>query len=68
MLTLKNNWYNMKKYIFFVLLFCTTSVVAQYKTLYDFSARTIDGNTLHFSSLKRKKVLIVNTASECMLT
>nr|WP_319570912.1 glutathione peroxidase [uncultured Draconibacterium sp.] len=58
----------MRKYIFFVLLFCATSVAAQYKTLYDFSARTINGDTIHFSSLKGKKVLIVNTASECMLT
>ncbi len=35
------------------------------KTLYDFKANTIDGSVFDFSSLKGKKVLIVNTASEC---
>lgn len=35
------------------------------KTLYDFKAKTIDGADFDFSSLKGKKVLIVNTASEC---
>ena len=40
----------------------------QYKTLYDFRAKTIDGEWFDFSSLKGKKVLIVNTATECALT
>jgi glutathione peroxidase len=35
------------------------------KTLYDFKATTIDGKEFDFSSLKGKKVLIVNTASKC---
>ena len=35
------------------------------KSLYDFKAKTIDGSDFDFSSLKGKKVLIVNTASEC---
>jgi glutathione peroxidase len=38
------------------------------KTLHDFSARTITGELLDFSTLKGKKVLIVNTATECSLT
>lgn len=38
------------------------------KTLYDFKAKSIDGNDFDFNSLKGKKVLIVNTASECGLT
>lgn len=58
----------MRIYIFLLLLFCAPSVFAQYNTLHHFSARTIDGDTLHFSSLAGKKVLIVNTASECMFT
>lgn len=58
----------MRIYIFFVLFLCATSVLAQNKTLHDFSARTIDSETFHFSSLAGKKVLVVNTASECMLT
>ena len=42
--------------------------LAQYKTLHDFKARTIDGEIYDFSQLKGKKVLIVNTASKCSLT
>ena len=38
------------------------------KTLYDFKAKTIDGKDYDFSQLKGKKVLIVNTASECGFT
>ena len=38
------------------------------KTLYDFTAKTIDGKDFNFSSLKGKKVLIVNTASQCGYT
>ncbi len=39
----------------------------QKKTLYDFTAKTIDGKEFGFSSLKGKKVLIVNIATECSL-
>ncbi len=45
-----------------------TKLLAQHKTLYDFTATTIDGKPFDFSSLKGKKVMIVNTASECALT
>ena len=38
------------------------------KTLYDFTASTIDGTPYDFSTLMGKKVMIVNTASECGLT
>ena len=38
------------------------------KTLYDFKTRTIDGKEFNLSSLKGKKVLIVNTASKCGFT
>jgi len=44
------------------------SAAGQYKTLHDFTARTIDGEKFDFSTLKGKKVLIVNTATECALT
>jgi len=37
-------------------------------TLYDFKAKTIDGVDYDFSKLKGKKVMIVNTASECGYT
>lgn len=38
------------------------------KTLHDFSIETLDGTEFDLSTLKGKKVLIVNTASECGLT
>lgn len=56
------------KYCFFVItLLFSLQITAQKKTLHDFTATTIDGKKFDFSTLKGKKVLIVNTASECSL-
>lgn len=38
------------------------------KTLHDFKVKAIDGSEFNFSKLQGKKVLVVNTASECGLT
>jgi glutathione peroxidase len=38
------------------------------KNFYDFKVKTIDGKEFSFSELKGKKVMIVNTASECGFT
>ncbi len=38
------------------------------KTLHDFTVVDIEGNDYQLSQLKGKKVLVVNTASECGLT
>lgn len=38
------------------------------KTLYDFKMKSIDGELIDFGKYKGKKVLIVNTASECGYT
>ncbi|HEY1038569.1 MAG TPA: glutathione peroxidase [Bacteroidia bacterium] len=38
------------------------------KSLHDFSVQTLEGKEFSFSSLKGKKVMIVNTASECGYT
>ena len=38
------------------------------KTIYDFKVEALGGDTFDFSSLKGKKVMIVNTASKCGLT
>lgn len=38
------------------------------KTLYDFKIHSLDGTIFDLSKLKGKKVLVVNTASECGLT
>jgi glutathione peroxidase len=54
-----------------ILFFLTFSLIAcsqAQKTIYDYSAVDINGDTLDFSVYKGKKILIVNTASECGLT
>ena len=38
------------------------------QNIYQFQVEDLEGNTFDFSTLKGKKVLIVNTASECGLT
>jgi glutathione peroxidase len=58
----------MKKIIALVVMVFGINALAQTKNLYSYTAKTIDGKDFDFSSLKGKKVLIVNTASECGLT
>ena len=41
---------------------------AQNKVLYNFKATTLDGQNFDLSSLKGKKIMVVNTASKCGLT
>jgi len=41
---------------------------AQSSGFYDFRVKTLEGNEFDFSSLKGKKVMIVNTASKCGFT
>lgn len=57
----------MSRFILFLLL-AISSISFGQKTLYDYSALDIHGDTVHFSKFKGKKLLIVNTASECGLT
>ncbi len=38
------------------------------KTLHDFKSKTLEGKDFNFADLKGKKILIVNTASECGYT
>ena len=45
-----------------------TMVAQTPKTLYDFKTISLDGKRFDLSSLKGKKVLIVNSASKCGLT
>ena len=58
----------MKKLTFvFGLIILTTFVFGQ-QSFYDFKVKDIDGKDFDLSSLKGKKVLVVNTASKCGLT
>lgn len=50
------------------LLLSVAGLSAQNKVLYNFKATTLDGQPFDLSSLKGKKVMVVNTASKCGLT
>lgn len=56
----------------FILLFMTVSAqkqnVMNKETIYQFKVEDLYGNDFDFSSLKGKKIMVVNTASECGLT
>lgn len=61
---------DMKKYevlILFLILSTMTGIAEQYG-FYDFKVRTLEGKEFDFSSLKGKKVMVVNTASNCGFT
>lgn len=51
----------------FSMIAAAHSVSAQ-KSFYDFVVKDIEGNAFDLSTLKGKKVLVVNTASKCGLT
>ena len=54
----------MKSFILMVItMVCAISLEAQNKSFYDFNVTTIDGKEFPLSSLKGKKVLVVNVAS-----
>jgi glutathione peroxidase len=50
--------------LFFLMVFSATAF-SQTSGFYDFKVKTLDGGNFDFSSLKGKKVMIVNTASKC---
>ncbi|MEY3237537.1 MAG: hypothetical protein RI883_1638 [Bacteroidota bacterium] len=56
----------MKNILYFLITFISLSVTAQ--SIHQFKVEQIDGGLFDFSSLKGKKVMIVNTASKCGLT
>ena len=45
-----------------------TGKVMEKQTIYQFKVEDLSGDTFNFSSLKGKKIMIVNTASKCGLT
>jgi glutathione peroxidase len=67
--TIKNKNTEMKNILFAGVLLLSVSLIAQEnKSFHDFTVSDIDGNEFALSSLKGKKVLVVNTASKCGLT
>jgi glutathione peroxidase len=55
-------------FLFMTLILCALTVQAQKKNFHDFTVKTITGEDFNLSSLKGKKVLVVNVASKCGLT
>jgi len=58
----------MKGIIFAMALLLSLHSFSQRNSIHQFKAKTILGEDFDFASLKGKKVLVVNTASKCMLT
>ena len=58
----------MKHLILATLFSIISTVMIAQVSLYDFKVKDIDGNDFDLSSLKGKKVLVVNVASKCGLT
>jgi glutathione peroxidase len=54
--------------LLFLLITITMTGFAQTSGLYDFKVKTLEGGDFDFSTLKGKKVMIVNTASKCGFT
>jgi len=57
----------MKKLLILLMTISTSTIMAQ-NNFHQFKAKTLDGGELDFSTLKGKKVLVVNVASKCGLT
>lgn len=54
-----------KMSLMFFLMLISVSAFSQTSGFYDFKVKTLDGGTFDFSSLKGRKVMVVNTASKC---
>jgi len=58
----------MKKITLILSLIVVSTVAFSQKSFYDFKVKDIDGKEFNLSSLKGKKILVVNTASKCGFT
>lgn len=60
----------MKTLLIFIMvsLFTVSNVMGQQKNFHDYTVKAIDGTDFNLSTLKGKKVLVVNVASKCGLT
>lgn len=54
--------------LFFIFAFFPVTLIAQSPGFYDFKVKTLEGDDFDFSTLRGKKVMIVNTASKCGFT
>lgn len=61
--------YNMKQLLIILTLLSTTlSAQTMKESIHQFKVNTLTGEQFDFSTLKGKKIMVVNTASECGLT
>ena len=58
----------MKKLGLLIVTFCFGLLMNAQTSIYEFSLKTLDGKSFSFSSLKGKKILLVNVASQCGYT
>ena len=58
----------MKTFLFFILSTMLLSSSSLKESIHQFVVTDIDGNKFDFSTLKGKKIMVVNTASRCGLT
>jgi glutathione peroxidase len=58
----------MKNILYISLAIILVSSTMSKQSIHQFKVKDLDGNDFDFSSLKGKKVMIVNTASKCGLT
>lgn len=57
------------KFLFFFIAFTFTFLQTAFsQSIHSYKVKDIEGNEFDFSSLKGKKIMVVNTASECGLT
>ena len=54
-----------KLFTLFAVLIISVSLAAQSSGFYDFKVKTLEGADFDFSTLKGKKVMVVNVASKC---
>ena len=62
----------LRNYTLLFIMIATLSARSQKEegdtTIYQFTVQNLEGDEFDFSSLKGKKIMIVNTASKCGLT
>ena len=58
----------MKTIIAVTLLIMSAFIETDTKTIYQFKVKTLEGQDFDFATLKGKKIMVVNTASECGFT